>query len=135
MFSRNPFLRLPKSLWRVVKINQDGALSVKEVSTAPRIEEIVAFNDWRPLQKKVEELSAAFIDVLWIEGAPPTELTADTLIKIMNSDSKILFNEEVKPMLESLVQGSGFKFLKRIKTRNNIAHLVFKKDIIPCCGS
>ena len=132
---RNPFLYLPKSLWRVVKTDSKGTLYLHEADRPLSVQELPALTAWQRLQKNLTELPPAFVDILFLENDVSHLISFKTLLKIMNSDGLIVFPESLKDRYKAELQAIGFKFDKKIEAETSGNLLIFKKDVIPCCGS
>lgn len=133
MISRNTFLKIPKTLWRILKIDEQGKLWFKESTTPIAVNHVPQIKEWKKLEKGLSDLPPAYVDILFLEDGfwePPTE---NVLIKILNSDARIILPDTQKAKFQNLLLKIGYQSDSVLTSSPQF--LVFRKNSIPCCGS
>ncbi len=133
MNSRNISFRIPQTIWRIVKIDARGKFWTNESKRPVDVKEVPQIRSWKKLEKELSELPPAYVDILYIEKGFSEALPETALIKIMNSDAMILIYREQKEPYQNLLVKIGYQIDLSLPSLPDF--LVFRKNIIPCCGS
>ncbi len=130
-----PFFHLEQTEWRLVKIENQERTFFRLVNQKPLAEIALKVRDWQPLFQKIEEWPPAFVDFLILDAKEVPALTAERLVKIMNSEGILAVNAQWLEYWEPLFTGTGFRSFGKVTHPQKGDYILFRKEVIPCCGS
>ncbi len=133
MISQKPFFRIPQTKWRILKMDTQGTFWINESVKAVAPEEVPQIEFQEKVEMDLEDLPPAYVDVIYIEKGFSKPIAEKALIKIMNSDAMILIPNEQKDRYQDLLLKTGYQIDHNLTPLHGFS--VFRKNIIPCCGS